>query len=85
MSEGVIVLVRFLILIVAAYFIYEAFVDYTNGYVIRRGIQYTLEDNPRSFYISIIKDVFIGIVCFFVSLFSFSSDSEDSKSDSEQS
>jgi hypothetical protein len=39
--------------ILAFYFANEVYIDYSNGFITRRGSQYTLVDSPISFYINI--------------------------------
>ena len=77
-SNAAIWLVKLSLLLIGSYFLYTALVDYLNEYVHRRGNLYTLEDNPRSFYISVIKSLFIGLVCIITAIFSFNSESSAS-------
>jgi hypothetical protein len=58
--------VKIAMAILALYFAKEAYIDYSNEYVIRRGIQYTLLESPRSYYINLTKT--IGICLFFAYL-----------------
>ncbi|MEW9798884.1 hypothetical protein [Alteromonas sp. CYL-A6] len=40
--------------IAAAYVFYRIMIDVRDGFIIRRGIEYSLESEPRSFYINIV-------------------------------
>ncbi len=46
---------KILLCIAAAYVFYQVLADINDGFITRRGIVYSLESEPRSFYINIIK------------------------------
>ncbi len=46
---------KIIALIAAIYFLYDVYMDISNGYVVRRGNQYTLEGSPTAFYLNIAK------------------------------
>ena len=60
--------IKLVLAILALYFANEAFTDHSNEYVIRRGIQYTLIDSPRSFYINLTKTVGISLACLYLAI-----------------
>lgn len=53
--------IKLVMAILALHFAKEAYIDYSNEYIIRRGIQYTLIDSPRSFYINLTKTIGISL------------------------
>ena len=46
---------KLILLTLAGWIFYELALDIESGQLIRRGITYTLENEPRSFYINILK------------------------------
>ena len=46
---------KILLCVAAAYVFYEIMADINEGFITRRGIVYSLESEPRSFYINVIK------------------------------
>lgn len=62
------VLIRFLSVAVLIYSAMEVYLGIDNGYIVRRGIQYTLEEEPRSFMINLGKWAVIACVCLYVSI-----------------
>ena len=54
--------------LLAVYFAKEAYIDYSNEYIIRRGIQYTLVESPRSFYINLAKTVGFSLAFLYLAI-----------------
>ncbi|MDG6100146.1 hypothetical protein EXU34_22045 [Alteromonas sp. ZYF713] len=46
---------KILLCVAAAYVFYQIMADINDGFITRRGIVYSLESEPRSFYINITK------------------------------
>ena len=59
------VFVRLVCLVVLGYSAMEVYTGLDNGFIVRRGIQYTLEEEPRSFFINIGKWAVIACVCLY--------------------
>jgi hypothetical protein len=59
---------RLLSAAVLVYSIVEVYAGFDNGFIVRRGIQYTLEEEPRSFWINVGKWSVIACVCLYISI-----------------
>ena len=57
---------KILLCVAAAYVFYQIIADINDGFIIRRGIVYSLESEPRSFYINIAKRfvIFAALIWF---------------------
>ncbi len=60
---------KVLLVIVSGYFLFSAYTDSSNEYIVRRGIKYTLENDARSFFINLMKDLSIGLFCLYYAIF----------------
>lgn len=69
---------KLLAMLLFAYFLYDVYVDISREYVVRRGWQYTLDEDPRSFYINIIKRVTISFVCLYLAIWGISPNNQTS-------
>lgn len=63
---------KLLAMLLFAYFLYDVYVDFSREFIVRRGWQYTLEEDPRSFYINIIKRVTISFACLYLAIWGIS-------------
>ena len=57
---------KILLCVAAAYVFYQIMADINDGFITRRGIVYSLESEPRSFYINIAKRfvIFAALIWF---------------------
>ena len=75
------ILIRFVSVIVMIYSIFEVYTGLDNGFIVRRGIQYSLEEEPRSFFINVAKWAGIACICVYVAVKGIQLKSNESSSD----
>jgi len=54
--------------LLAIYIFYGVYIDIMDEYIVRSGIEYTLDKNPVSFYTNTTKNSLFGLACLYLSV-----------------